>query len=185
MDTDRAIKAILDDLDKKGILDTTTIVLYSDHNCYYDNLGLHVRYDTDEVNANTSEIYNVPFFIYDKTLMKNTDKEDRVIDDFCNTYDIYPTICSLFGLEYSLNMTQGYNVFSDEIENSVFASYLTAMFTDKIYSFNIEEYFDLSNGNLSQEELARFRAGANKFYMKQEKIDKIYNNMINSYYKNK
>jgi hypothetical protein len=82
-------------------------------------------------------------------------------------------------------MTQGYNVFSDEIENSVFASYLTAMFTDKIYSFNIEEYFDLSNGNLSQEEVERFRAGANKFYMKQEKIDKIYNNMINSYYKNK
>ena len=184
MDTDRAIKVILDDLNAKNILDKTTIVLYSDHNSYYDNLGLHVRYNSDEVNVNTSDIYNIPFFIYDKTLMQGTTKEDRVIDTFCNTYDIYPTICELFGVEYSKNMSQGYNVFGDEIENSVFASFLTAMFTDKIYSFNIEEYFDLSNGTLTEEELARFRAGANKFYIKQEKIDKIYNNMINSYYKN-
>lgn len=179
MDTDRAIKAILDDLESKGELDNTTIVLYSDHNCYYDNLGLYVRYNSIDVNVNTSDIYNIPFFIYDQKLLSDANIEKKN-DDFCNTYDIYPTICELFGLSYSKNLTQGYNVFGEDIEKSFFASFLTAMFDDKIYSFNISDCFITSSGQVSESEILDFKKHANDFYQKQEKIDGVYNAGLNN-----
>ena len=179
MDTDRAIQALLDDLEQKGELENTTIVLYSDHNCYYDNLGLYVRYNTVDVNVNTSDIYNIPFFIYDRKLL-NDDSIEKQNSTFCNTYDIYPTICEMFGLSYSKNFTQGYNVFDDGIQNSFFASFLTAMFNDKIYSFNISECFVTTNDPVSDEEIAMFKLKANAFYKKQEKIDGVYKAMLNN-----
>lgn len=179
MDTDRAIAALMADLEAKGELENTTIVLYADHNCYYDNLGLYVRYNTTDVDVNTSDIYNIPFFIYDQKLL-NDESIEKQNDTFCNTYDIYPTICELFGLSYSKNLTQGYNVFGDEIDNSFFASFLTAMFDDKIYSFNISECFITTDEPVSDEEVAEFKSKANAFYIKQEKIDGIYNAMLNN-----
>ena len=108
-------------------------------------------------DANTLYLTNIFPETREKALSEGrTDNEIRFSIKGKNEYkkDIY----------YEINLN-----FGDEIENSVFASFFTAMFTDKIYSFNIEEYFDLSNGTLTEEELARFRAGANKFYIKQAK----------------
>lgn len=176
MDTDRMLAYLLQDLENKNLLDTTTVLLYSDHNCYYDNLDLIIRYGTIDVSPNNSHNYNIPFMIYDKKLPK------QQIDTFCNTYDIYPTICELFGLEYSKNLTQGYNVFSDEIENSLFASNLMAIFTDRIYSYSINDIYDTSKlGDVTEEEIIKFQLNAIKFYEKQDKIDKIYINKLNKY----
>ena len=179
MDTDKAIETILKELERKGILDKTTIVLYSDHNCYYDNLGLWARYDSIDVNVNTSEIYNIPFFIYDQKLLKDTSIKKQN-DTFCNTFDIYPTVCEMLGLSYNKNLVQGYNVFGDEIENSFFASFLTAMFNDKLYSFNISDTVVTTDLPVSEQEIARFKAQANAFYLKQEKIDAVYMAMLNN-----
>lgn len=175
MDTDRMIKFLIEDLENKNLLDTTTIVLYADHNSYYDDLNLFIRYNTNVVDPNKSDSHNIPFMIYDQTLGGGS------IDTFCNTYDIYPTICELFGLEYSKNLTQGYNVYSQEIENSLFVSNLTAMFTDKLYSYNINEVIDFSGENISDDEILKFQLNAIKFYEKQDKIDKIYINMLNKH----
>ncbi len=183
-DTDNAVKAMLDGLKAKGKLDDTTIVFYTDHNCYYSNLCLNVRFDSEVATQENSDIYNLPFFIYSKKLA-DVVGEDRSIDTFCNTYDIYPTICELFGLEYTTSLTQGYSIFNGDgtynpdIENSFFASFLTAMFTDKLYSYNITELYVNEGDTVTDAEKEKFQILANNFFIKQEKIDKIYNNFLN------
>lgn len=172
MDTDNMVKYLLEYLDTNNILDKTTIVFYADHNCYYDDINLLTRYGTLNVDPNDSDIYNIPFMIYDAKLGANQNEM------FCNTYDIYPTICDLFGLSYNKGLTQGYNVFSSDIENSLFVSYLTGIFTDKLFSYNINNVIDFSGENLSDEEIYNFQINALKYYEKQEKIDKIYINNI-------
>lgn len=170
MDTDKMIKYLLNYLEQHNLLDKTTIVLYADHNCYYDDLNLFVRYNTIDINPNDSDQYNLPFMIYDKTL---GGKQNEM---FCSTYDIYPTICDLFGLSYNKALTQGYNVYSNDINNTIFISNLTGIFTDKLFSYNINQVFDFSGENLSNEEIYKFQLNAIRFYEKQEKIDKIYAN---------
>ncbi|MBE5746130.1 MAG: hypothetical protein E7359_02460 [Clostridiales bacterium] len=173
MDTDRMVKYLLEYLDDNNILDNTTIVFYADHNCYYDDINLITRYNTLEVDPNNSDIYNIPFMIYDSKLGA---KQNEM---FCSTFDIYPTICELFGLSYNKLVTQGYNVYSDEITNSIFVSNLTGIFTNKLYSYNINDVIDFSGENLSDEEIYKFQLNAIKYFEKQEKIDIIYaNNLI-------
>jgi len=56
------------------------------------------------------------------------------------------------------------------------------MFTDRLYSYNINEIYDTSPlGDVTDEEILKFQLNAIKFYEKQDKIDKIYINMLNKY----
>lgn len=169
MDTDRLVKNIIDYLTENNLIDTTTIILYSDHNCYYNDLNLMVRYGGKEYDTESSEVHNIPFMIYSKTL------GGAVNDTFCSTYDIYPTICELFGLSYNKNLTQGYNIYSSEIDKTVFVSLLTgAIFTDNIYSYNIQDVY--TKDTMTEEEIYNFQLGGIEFYEKQYTIDKIYAN---------
>lgn len=170
MDTDKMISNLINYLEENNLMETTSIMLFADHNCYYDDLNLITRFGKTDYVITSSDIYNIPFIIYDKTLGY------KKIDTFCSTYDIYPTICELFGLEYNKNFTQGYNVYNEKIKDTVFASNLTGIFTDKYYSLNILEVW--SNGEENEEELVNFQKNAVKFYDKQGKIDKIYMNKL-------
>lgn len=170
MDTDKMIANLINYLNDNNLMDNTTIVLYADHNCYYDETNLMIRYGSKNYNILDTSLYNIPFIIYDKTLGSCRN------DTFCSTYDIYPTICNLFGLKYNKNFAQGNNIFSEDIKNSVFVSNLSGIFNDKIYSHDIEDASSLEN--LSQEEIYAFQLNALKFYEKQNKIDKIYLNKL-------
>lgn len=175
MDTDRMIKRLFEELETKGVLDKTTLVLYSDHNCYYDELNLRVRYGESNYNTDSNEVHRIPFMIYDQNLGGNK------IDTFCNTYDIFPTICSLLGIGYNTNFTQGYNVYGEGIDKSVFVSNLFGMFDENVYSYNILETFknDLSQ-EITEQDVLNFQEKAINFYEKQTKIDKIYINHLNN-----
>lgn len=175
MDTDRMITKLFEELETKGVLDTTTVVFYADHNCYYDELNFYVRYGKSTYNPNSNEVLRIPFMIYDKNL------GGAKIDTFCNTYDIYPTICKLLGIGYNVNFTQGYDIYSSEIENSFFSSNLFGMFDEKIFSYNIMDTFQNDiDEEISEEEILNFQRKAIKFYEKQTKIDKIYINNLNN-----
>ena len=89
-----------------------------------------------------------------------------------------PTICDLYGLAYNKSLLFGYSVFSDEIENSFFASHLNGMFTNNIYSMNITDVFVVGD-SVTEEEIDRFRENANKYFKKQEELEIIYTNGIN------
>lgn len=125
MDTDRMVEYLLAYLDEKNLENNTSIVFYADHNCYYHDLCFSIK-DTNKDDFNDIYNYNVPFMIYSSKLEPETNTT------FCNTYDVYPTICELYGLPYNKTITQGYNVFSKEIEDSVMVSYLSGAFNAHI-----------------------------------------------------
>lgn len=175
MDTDRMIKYLLDYLETNDLKDNTTIVLYADHNCYYNDISSHLKFGTRDIDAYASGVFRVPFMIYSPLLSA------QKVDTFCSTYDIYPTICEMFGLRYNKNLTQGYSVFGSETDKSIFISYISGIFTNKLYSTNIMDIYDFNNLSISEEDKFDFQLKAVNFYKKQEKIDRIYLNNLKTH----
>lgn len=107
MEFDEALGIMMDDLESKGLLENTTIVLFGDHNSYYQQLSNYVKdiedYDTDNYYT---DLYKVPFMIYD------SDLEPQIIDKFTCTADIVPTVLDLLGINVYSNMYYGNSVFS-------------------------------------------------------------------------
>jgi len=167
MDLDRAVQKIFKTLDEKGKLDSTTVVLYGDHNAYYHDLCYDVKGISKNDYSNI-EINNVPLIIYNSKLQAGS------YSQFCSTYDIFPTLCELHGLKYNKNLVHGNNLFSDDIKNSVFVSFIAdEMFNSKFYTKNLKEVITISalDGYFAEEE---FIERVFQFYEKQGKIEKIY-----------
>ena len=109
MEFDKALGMLMDDLEERGLLDNTTIAIFADHNAYYQSLGAKVKgiedYDTDQ---DYSDLYRVPFLIYDQNL------PHMEIDKFTCQADIVPTLLDLLGIHYYSNMYYGHSVFTPE-----------------------------------------------------------------------
>lgn len=174
IDLDRTIANLIEELEKRGRAEDTSIVMFADHNVYYNDLSLKLK-GIEKVDYSNTFAYNIPFMIYSPKL---TNGEGYINDTFCNTYDILPTICDIYGLPSNSNLFYGYSVFSEDIENSFFASHLNGMFTNDIYSLNISDVV-VMNDNVTEEDIAKFKDNATKFFKKQEYLEKIYENGIN------
>lgn len=175
MDTDRMMKYLLDYLETNGLKDNTTLVLYADHNCYYNDISSHLKFGTRDIDAYASGVFRVPFMIYSPLLTA------QKVDTFCSTYDVYPTICDLFGLRSNNNMKQGYSVFGTETDKSIFISYISGIFTNELYSTSIMDVYDFNNLAISDADKFNFQLKAVNFYEKQEKIDTIYLNNLKTH----
>lgn len=110
MEFDLSLGLIIEDLTQKGLLENTTIVLFSDHNTYLSNLTYQIKdiQLNDYSSENYIELYRVPLMIYDSNI------GHKVIDKFTTTYDIVPTILDLFGINYYTNLYYGNSIFSQE-----------------------------------------------------------------------
>jgi len=167
MDLDNALGILQTYLAENDLTDDTTIIMYGDHNAYINDLGFTIN-QLERSNAYDSAPYNIPCAIY------STKLEAQNYTNYCGVYDLYPTICDLFGLAYNSNLTQGYSIFSDEIANAITVSYICGIFTDKLYTRNIDEVYVCTSDPVSEEEIYNFKMEAVGFYARQEKIDKIY-----------
>lgn len=165
MDADKMVKYVLDYLSEKGILNNTTILLYADHNGYYDGVCYDIK-DTPKEEFYNTYINNIPAMIYSSKL------EHQVVDTFCNTYDLYPTVCELFGLPYNTYMTQGFDIFGEDISHSIMVSYISGMFQENIYSLNIVDMYVTES--VSPEDRENFKKDACRFYEKQHILELIY-----------
>ena len=94
-------------LEEAGVADKTCIVLTNDHYPY----GL----TEDEYNElagqtldTTFEKYRNSFICYVPGLSENI-----VVDEYCSTADILPTLLNLFGVDYDSRLLVGRDVFSD------------------------------------------------------------------------
>lgn len=109
MEFDYALGLMLEDLNKKDLLDNTTIVIFSDHNTYLSNLTYNVKgieyKNYNEENYN--ELFRLPLMIYDPNI------NHQIINKFTTTYDIVPTILDMFGINYYTNLYHGNSIFSD------------------------------------------------------------------------
>jgi phosphoglycerol transferase MdoB-like AlkP superfamily enzyme len=174
IDLDRTVKLIIDTLQEKGLYESTSIVLYADHNSYYHDLCYKVKGIKKSDYSNTY-INNIPVLIHSPKIAGDS---GIMLTDYTNTYDILPTICDLYGLKQNTNLFQGYSIFSEDIKNSFFASNLSGMFTNNIYSTNISDVYKKDDG-VTDEEVANFKKNANRFFKKQEKLEIIYKYGIN------
>ncbi len=165
MDSDAMLGVLFEHLTQNNMLDNTTILLYADHNAYYHNLSQLIKGTAIEDEGNLLT-HNIPLLIYSQKL------GSRTISDFCNTYDIYPTICEEFGLEYSTAFTQGVNMLTEDIKDSIFPSYLTGIYNGKGWTKNAVNFTKYEGS--TDEDIAYFKQLICEYYQKQSDLEKIY-----------
>jgi len=153
MEFDKALGEIMRQLDVRGLLDDTVLLLYGDHNTYYSSLSNYVKNIDNEKAENYTNLYRVPCMIYYPNMTEianflNSEKANKVgsryiisssnygtkvqVKKFSCTADIMPTLMDLLGINYYENLYFGHSIFDDEV--SVLYSRAYDMFiTDSIY----------------------------------------------------
>jgi phosphoglycerol transferase MdoB-like AlkP superfamily enzyme len=166
MDLDRAIEYLLQELENRNLLDTTTVVIYSDHETYYHDLGISVK-GIEKKEYQNPEIYRVPFLIYDNNLPA------MQINDFSSPYDIMPTIMDLLGISYNKNMYMGSSVLNEHEKTEVFWSLTGGVFNKDLFTTNGLEVSEINAVTEQEKEV---------FLMEVEKIIEkilIFNDLYN------
>jgi len=89
LDFDRALGLMLEDLEEKGILDTTTIVIFADHEAYYHDLSGHIKADIRNRETGQQgprrlhrldpERFRIPMMFYCKSLNQRFD--ELIVED--------------------------------------------------------------------------------------------------------
>ena len=165
MDTDVMIGNLFTHLKTNNLLDNTTIVIYSDHNAFYHDLTNEVK-STNKSDYSSQTSYVVPLMIYSEKL------ESSTIDTFCSTYDLYPTLCELYGLPYNTINAQGKNLLSSEISETIYMSHLTGFYNDKCYSKNMQYIITYDGATLS--DVQNFKDNVCKVLEKQRILNIVY-----------
>ena len=102
MDFDKGLGILLDDIESKGLLEDTVILLYSDHKNYS---SYPITYKYTENSDMPYEVEKVPFIIYSPLLGTYSD------DVLSSHYDIAPTLMDLLGIAYYKDYYYGQSVF--------------------------------------------------------------------------
>lgn len=89
---DYCIKNLFSELEKRGMLENTTIMLVSDHGTSYDFFPTR----TKVVNTFHAENYNVPLLIWSKNGMEG---KAGIYRGAYTSDDVYPTLCDIIGIE--------------------------------------------------------------------------------------
>jgi len=178
MDFDKAVGTMMNRLEENGDLDNTTIVMFADHNTYYNDLS---RYEKKVKERYNSELYRVPFMIYDQKLVKEYEKNEgtREITKFTTTSDIIPTVLDLFGIQGLKNLYYGTSMFVDDVESVIFSRSYAVFVTDKLVCYSANGLMYTVPG-FTKDDLKDFENRAKILLKKQEFLDKIY---YNDYFK--
>ena len=163
-----AVGVIVKKLKEEGIFEETTMLFYSDHNAYYDELSHNVK-GLDPNNNNTKELNIIPMFIVSPGLQEyNSTHEQKFLvnDRFSSSYDIIPTMFDLLGVKFNENLYLGHSLFrpADYIftENGVtkdmvvYYSNTGGLYGDGIYTFNLEKF--ITSQNYSNSTIQLFKA---------------------------
>ncbi len=150
---DRAIGALIGQLEEYGIYDDTTIILYSDHNAYYHGLSNNLKgLPTSEymdIDLNT-----IPLIIKSSGVAsKDNENGEHVVatDRFCSAYDLLPTVLDLLGIKFNKNLYVGNSLFAaipDVYVNQygqteelvVYYSLTGGIISDNMYTFNMSHF---------------------------------------------
>lgn len=167
MDLDQGLNQLLIDLKDKGVLENTIICLYGDHYPY--GVSTEIAQKTVWGSTDTYKMYKTPFIIYDPS-----STEGKQIDNLGSTFDIYPTICNLFGLDSENYYKVGKDMFSNEKHYVYFAD-RSILSDDFYYSANNNEFIKL-NEEYSEEEFKSITNKMNDFFKHSQTI------LMNDYY---
>lgn len=132
MEFDAAIGKIWNYLEEKDLLDHTIIVVFGDHNAYYQGLSNYVKEIYDVNDSNYTNLFRVPLMMYVPGM---THQE---ITKFCYTADIVPTLFDLLGIKYYENMYFGHSIFSSE-ESILYSRAYDIFLTNHVYFTNLNK----------------------------------------------
>lgn len=116
LELEYGLTALLDELTRAGVADKTVIVLTNDHFPYGLTEDQYNELAGDEIDT-TFEKYRNAFLCYIPGL-----EENIVVEEYCSTADILPTLLNLFGVSYDSRLLAGRDVLSDGIHVAVLAS---------------------------------------------------------------
>lgn len=180
---DSALGEFIEELDTKGLLDNTVLVIYGDHDARLPKSEYNRLYNYDKTtdsllddkdpNYKEYDSYQyelgrkVPFIIWTKD-MKNT-KLNIEIKNVMGMYDVMPTLGNMFGFynKYAL----GNDIFNIK-ENNIVVFPNGNWVTNKMY-YNSQkgEYLSLTGDPISEDEISK-----NSEYA--EKLLNVSNNII-------
>ena len=169
MDADEMIGNIFKHLKENSLLENTNVVIYSDHHSFYHNLTNEIK-STVKSDYSSQESYVVPLMIYSENLSPST------INSFCSPYDLYPTLCEMYGLPYNTINAQGKDMLSSEISETIYFSHLTGIYSPTCYSQNmlyIHKYKDTTDADVQN-----FKNQVCKFFEKQRILNTIYHSHL-------
>ncbi len=173
MDFDKAVGIMLDTLEENNQLSNTTIVMFADHNTYYDNLSYYAKGIEEKYN---SELYRIPFMIYDEKLVsayEQIENGKREITKFTTTADILPTVLDIFGIKGYKNLYLGTSMFTS-VESVIFSRAYGIFITDKLVCYSANEVL-FTRDDYTQSDFDSFIERAKQHLKKLEKLDIIYN----------
>jgi phosphoglycerol transferase MdoB-like AlkP superfamily enzyme len=173
MDFDKAVGVMMNKLEENGQLDNTTIVMFADHNTYYNNLSYYAKGIKEKYN---SELYRVPFMIYDSKLVRSyvENQGNNVISKFTTTADMLPTILDIFGIKGYKNLYYGTSMFVKDVESIIFSRAYGIFVTDKLIGYSADSFVYTCEG-FTKEDKEDFVKRAEILLNKQKYLDKIYN----------
>ena len=140
---DSAMESVLLNLENRGLLEDTVIVLFGDHYPYgLSDAGQELLFGND---LDTVQQFKTPFIIY------NANGPQISVDKITSTQDIYPTVANLFGLDIRDGFVMGQDGLSDMESPVIFLdrSWLTK---NGYYDATKAQFFPTTNA-LSQEDV--------------------------------
>ena len=173
MEFDHALGLIIEALTNKGLMENTTIIIFGDHNAYYEGLTNYVKdiYNYDHKNYNN--LYITPMMIYDPNINPQT------INKFTTIFDLTPTILDLLGIKYYSNLYYGNSIFS-EYESLIYSRAYDVFLNDKIYFTNLNRIY-YKNDSVTNDYINVIKEKALAIL---EKIDYISNIFYQDYFGN-
>ena len=124
IELDRALEYLLQRLEEAGVADRTAIVMASDHTPY----GLSKENYFDMIGQEED------FFGWYKSNLifwVGGMEENVVVEEYCSTADVLPTILNLWGFPYDSRLYPGTDVFSDGVHAAVLIDH--SFLTDKVW----------------------------------------------------
>lgn len=111
------------------LINKTLIVLFGDHNAYYQTLSNDVKnlYLNEENGRNYTDLFRVPMMV-----RIGNQTEQKLITKFTTTTDIVPTILDLLGVKFYGNILYGSSIYGDE-ESIIYSRAYDVFITDKLF----------------------------------------------------
>ncbi len=139
----------------ESLYDNTTIVLFSDHYSYYDNMSSRVKRGVNESGVEDIEVNTIPFILSSPGLREIYEQEigdnNYMINDrFMSAYDIIPTLFDLMGIEFNENFYVGRSLYSpvdyhynDGVEDRAMIVYYSntgGIFSEDIFTYDLANF---------------------------------------------
>ena len=169
LELENALTYLMERLEQAGVADKTCIVLTNDHYPYGLTEEEYNELAGQEMDL-TFEKYRNSFICYVPGLSENI-----VVDEYCSTADILPTLLNLFGVDYDSRLLAGTDVLSNGIHMAVLSdkSFLTKTFR---YDAGTETVIPADESIvISDEQLEAYRLYVdNKFQMSSNIVNSDY-----------